>query len=77
MEPVIGMEHPWHYRNKAQYPFGYSGEGKIVTGFYAGRTHSIIANTDCLIGAPENKKILEIILQSDNPVDGRMWDRAL
>ncbi len=63
MEPVIGMEHPWRYRNKAQYPFGYSGEGKIVTGFYAGRTHSIIANTDCLIGAPENKKILEIILQ--------------
>lgn len=63
MEPVIGMKEPWHYRNKAQYPFGYSREGEIVTGFYAGRTHSIIANTDCLIGAPENKKILEIILQ--------------
>lgn len=63
MEPAIGMKDPWRYRNKAQYPFGYSKEGKIVTGFYAGRTHSIIANTDCLIGAPENKKILEIILQ--------------
>lgn len=63
MEPAIGMKDPWHYRNKAQYPFGYSKEGKIVTGFYAGRTHSIIANTDCLIGAPENKMILEILLQ--------------
>lgn len=63
MEPAIGMKEPWHYRNKAQYPFGYSREGEIVTGFYAGRTHSIIANTDCLIGAPENKKILEVILQ--------------
>lgn len=63
MEPAVGMKDPWRYRNKAQYPFGYSKEGKIVTGFYAGRTHSIIANTDCLIGAPENKKILEIILQ--------------
>lgn len=63
MEPVIGMDNPWHYRNKAQYPFGYSKEGEIITGFYAGRTHSIIANTDCLLGAPENKEILEIILE--------------
>lgn len=63
MEPIIGMKDPWHYRNKAQYPFGYSKEGEIVTGFYAGRTHTIIANTDCLIGAPENKKILETILR--------------
>ena len=63
MEPVIGMENPWRYRNKAQYPFGYSKDGKIVTGFYAGRTHAIIANTDCLIGAPENREILEIVLR--------------
>lgn len=63
MEPAIGMDHPWHYRNKAQYPFGYSKDGEIITGFYAGRTHSIIANTDCLLGAPENKEILEIILE--------------
>ncbi len=62
MEKVIGMEHPWHYRNKAQYPFGYAKDGELITGFYAGRTHSIIANTDCLLGAPENRKILEIIL---------------
>ena len=63
MEPVIGMDDPWHYRNKAQYPFGYSKEGEIITGFYAGRTHSIIANTNCLLGAQENQKILEIILK--------------
>lgn len=63
MEPVVGMEEPWHYRNKAQYPVGRDREGNIVTGFYAGRTHSIIANTDCALGAPENRKILEAILE--------------
>ena len=55
-------EEPFHYRNKAQFPFGYDKEGNIITGFYAGRTHSIIANTDCVLGIEENKEILEIIL---------------
>lgn len=62
MEPAVGMEQPFGYRNKAQFPFGTDRDGNAVTGFYAGRTHSIIANTDCALGVPENKKILEIIL---------------
>lgn len=63
MEPIVGMDEPWHYRNKAQYPVGTDKDGNIVTGFYAGRTHSIIANTDCALGAAENKEILERILE--------------
>lgn len=62
MEPIVGMEEPWHYRNKAQYPVGYDKNGEPVVGFYAGRTHDIIANTDCPLGPPENKVILEAVL---------------
>lgn len=62
MEPIVGMEEPWHYRNKAQYPVGCDRNGRIVTGFYAGRTHDIVANTDCALGAPENRLILETVL---------------
>ncbi|MBO5055831.1 MAG: 23S rRNA (uracil(1939)-C(5))-methyltransferase RlmD [Eubacterium sp.] len=62
MEPIAGMEYPFRYRNKAQYPIGTDRDGNPVTGFYAGRTHSIIPNTDCYLGAEENKEILEIIL---------------
>ena len=62
MEPIVGMEVPYHYRNKAQYPVGTDKNGEIITGFYAGRTHSIIANTECYLGVPGNKKILECIL---------------
>ncbi len=62
MEPIVGMDEPLHYRNKAQYPIGTDKEGNPIAGFYAGRTHSIIANTDCSLGFPENKEILEIIL---------------
>lgn len=62
--PVIGMteEEPFHYRNKAQFPFGRDKEGRTVTGFYASRTHNIIPNTDCALGVPENQEILECIL---------------
>lgn len=63
MEPILGMEDPWRYRNKAQYPVGTDREGNIITGFYAGRTHSIIANTNCLLGAEDNQEILEVILE--------------
>ncbi len=62
MEPIVGMDAPYHYRNKAQYPVGTDRDGRIVTGFYAGRTHSIIANTECYLGVPENKVILEAVL---------------
>ena len=56
------MEEPWHYRNKAQFPIGYDRDGNLIAGFYAGRTHDIIANTDCLLGPAENREILEAVL---------------
>ena len=63
LELIVGMEEPFHYRNKAQYPVGTDREGNLVAGFYAGRTHTIIANTQCDLGIPENREILEIILE--------------
>lgn len=61
MEPIIGMEHPWRYRNKAQVPVGLDKNGKIVAGFFAGRTHAIINQEDCLLGSEKNKHIIEIV----------------
>ena len=62
MEEPVGMEEPFFYRNKAQFPLGKNKEGKTITGFYAGRTHTIIENTECALGVKENQKILEIVL---------------
>ena len=70
MEPIVGMENeangPFQYRNKAQYPIGKNKDGKVIAGFYAGRTHSIISNTDCILGKEQNKEILEIIISHMN-----------
>ena len=62
MEPICGMEQPFGYRNKAQFPIGRDKNGKIVAGFYAGRTHSIIANTNCSLGVPQNEQILKKVI---------------
>ena len=60
-DPIMGMEEPWRYRNKAQYPVGEGAEGEIRIGFYAGRTHSIIPMQDCCLGITENQLILSCI----------------
>lgn len=61
MLPIIGMDEPWRYRNKAQFPFGKNNDGEIIYGFYAGRTHAIIEQQDCFLGVTENKLILNEI----------------
>ncbi len=76
MDPIIGMRENdrcvmnlkgemlqgFHYRNKAQFPVGCDKDGNLITGFYAGRTHNIISNTDCALGQPINQAILEAVL---------------
>lgn len=76
MEPIVGMEEPLRYRNKAQYPIGTDKEGNPVAGFYAGRTHNIIANTDCLLGVEDNQEILEIILSHMKEYKISAYDEA-
>lgn len=69
IEPIVGMDEteglggPYHYRNKAQFPIGTDKDGNVVTGFYAGRTHSIISNTNCALGVEINERILKLILE--------------
>ena len=56
------MKNPFYYRNKAQFPVGYDKEGNLITGFYAGRTHSIINNRRCYLGVSENELVLNQVL---------------
>ncbi len=60
---ILGMEEPFRYRNKAQYPVGEDKDGNIVMGFYAGHTHSIIPcpDDDCLLGHSDNAVILKAV----------------
>ena len=62
MEEIVGMEQPYRYRNKAQFPIGEDRDGMPVAGFYAARTHSIIPVEDCKLGVTQNEQVLGVVL---------------
>ena len=70
VQETIGMENPFHYRNKAQYPIGVNKEGKPVIGVFAQRTHDVIPMEKCLIQNPKSEEIAKTILQfiKDNKI---------
>lgn len=61
VQPVLGMENPYHYRNKAQYPIGIDKNGQPVMGVFANRTHEIIPIESCLIQNQKTEKIAKFI----------------
>lgn len=61
LKPIIGMQNPYNYRNKAQYPIGINTKGEIEIGFYKKRSHDIIEFDTCHIQHESNDKILQII----------------
>ncbi len=56
---IIGMQTPFHYRNKVQAAFGRTPGGEIISGVYQSSTHNIVKTDSCLI---EDEKADKIIL---------------
>ena len=49
VEEILGMAHPYHYRNKVQAAFGRSRQGQIISGVYQSASHRIVPVSDCMI----------------------------
>jgi 23S rRNA (uracil1939-C5)-methyltransferase len=60
VHPIIGMEDPWHYRNKAQVPVGEK-EGKLIAGFFKPRSHEIVDTEESLIQIPEVNEAVQTV----------------
>ena len=61
VKDVIGMDNPFNYRNKLQYPVGKNKIGEPVMGVFANRTHEIVPVENCLIQNIEAEKVAKEI----------------
>ncbi len=59
--PIYGMENPWRYRNKAQFPVGMGRDGLAEIGFYAKRSHRIVDTPVCFLQNPVNDEIVAVV----------------
>ncbi len=62
VEKTLGMEEPYFYRNKAQYPVGIDKNGNLVIGVFANRTHEIIPIEECFIQNKQSQKLAKFVL---------------
>ena len=63
VKETIGMENPFYYRNKAQYPIGLNKENEPVIGVFAKRSHEIIPIHKCMIQKPISEEIAKFIIE--------------
>ncbi|GGI42294.1 23S rRNA (uracil(1939)-C(5))-methyltransferase RlmD [Mammaliicoccus stepanovicii] len=55
---TIGMENPWHYRNKSQIPVQKNRQGEIELGFYRQRSHTLVDINHCMIQDKKHDQIM-------------------
>lgn len=61
VDPTIGMENPYHYRNKIQMPIGMNQKKQIISGFYRTDSHEIIPINECFIEDERASKIINTL----------------
>lgn len=62
LQPIIGMDDPWHYRGKAQFPISGSTQEPLI-GYYASRSHAVVDAPVCRIQYPFVDAIREAVRQ--------------
>ncbi|QQZ08690.1 23S rRNA (uracil(1939)-C(5))-methyltransferase RlmD [Heyndrickxia vini] len=62
IRPTIGMDNPWHYRNKSQFQVGFD-HGKVMAGMYSIDSHRLINIPECIVQQPVTNKVTNVVKQ--------------
>ena len=74
VEPTLGMDDPWSYRNKVQIPVGEKN-GELITGFYRPRSHDIINDMKrCIITSDVNNELVDVVREIADELDIPAYD---
>ncbi len=61
VEPILGMEDPYHYRNKVHAVFHRDRKGNVICGTYEAGTHRVVPVEECLIEDEKSQEIIRTI----------------
>ncbi|MEK0314902.1 23S rRNA (uracil(1939)-C(5))-methyltransferase RlmD [Cohnella sp. 56] len=77
VHPVIGMDEPWRYRNKAQVPVaaGIGGHG-LIGGFFEQGSHQVVDMESCLIQQEQNEETVRAVKHIARSLGYSAYDRA-
>lgn len=64
LQPILGMEQPWHYRNKVISTFTNGAGKKLESGIYAQGTHKVLPVTTCYLHQPALDDAVEAVRQA-------------
>ncbi|MCD8037337.1 MAG: 23S rRNA (uracil(1939)-C(5))-methyltransferase RlmD [Clostridiales bacterium] len=73
---TVGMDEPWNYRNKAQYPVGLGKDGKAIIGFYSPRSHRITDINSCMLQMKNADKVIKIFKDFINDFKIPVYDET-
>ncbi|WP_406685725.1 23S rRNA (uracil(1939)-C(5))-methyltransferase RlmD [Rossellomorea vietnamensis] len=73
IRPTIGMENPWHYRNKSQFQVG-TQNGKAIAGLYSMNSNKLIDIDECIVQHPLTNKVTNEIKRIINDFNIPVFD---
>lgn len=73
IEPTVGMDDPWSYRNKVQLPI-VQHQGDVVVGLYKAGSHQIVDVSGCMVQHPKTNRIVQEVREIAKELGISLYD---